>query len=112
PQVGLAARGTPAAVRPAASASLPRLRGVDGGLPGAQQVAAPQLGDVRVAEAAAAQFGGDVRGFGRVHPAGQSAATVEVGGDADVVDAGDLDHVHDVVHVLGHRGQRVLALDR
>src|SRR5690606_6228744 len=79
--------------------------------PDAQQVAAPDLGDVGVAEAALAQLGGDVAGLGGVHPAGDAATAVEVGGDADVVDAGDLGDVLDVVDVLLDGGQRVFLLD-
>ena len=79
--------------------------------PHAQQVAAPQLGDVRVAEAGLAQRGGDVAGFAGVLPAGDAAAAVEVGGDADVVDAGHLHHVADLLDVVVERRQRILLLD-
>src|SRR5690606_13531688 len=84
---------------------------VDDLLPDPQQVAAPDLRDVFVAVAALAQLGGDVAGFGGVHPAGDAATAIEVGGDADVVDAGDLRDVLDVVDVFLHRGQRVFLLD-
>src|SRR5690242_19838455 len=67
--------------------------------PHAQQVAAPDLGDVGVAEAGAVQRGGHVARLAGVLPAGDAAAAVEVRGDADVVDAGDVGDVADLLDV-------------
>src|SRR5215469_3651362 len=53
--------------------------------PHAQQVAAPDLGDVLVAEAGASQRSGEVARLRRVVPAGEAATTVEVRSDAHVI---------------------------
>src|SRR5690348_1247979 len=65
--------------------------------PHAQQVAAPDLGDVLVAEAGASQSGGEIARLRRIVPAGKAATAVEIRSDTHVVDAGDVD---DVLHVL------------
>src|SRR5579885_3358834 len=76
--------------------------------PYAQQVAAPDLGDIGVAETRAAQRGGDIARLRRIHPAGDAAAPVEIGSNADVVDAGDFRDVFDVRDQIVDRGERIL----
>ncbi len=56
-------------------------------VPDPQEIAAPEFGDVGLAVAAADQFGGDVACLADILPAVQAAAIVEVGADADVIDA-------------------------
>lgn len=56
-------------------------------VPDPQEIAAPELGNVGLAVAAADQLCGDVACLAHVFPAVQAAAVVEVGADADVVDA-------------------------
>ena len=80
---------------------------VDHRLPGAQQVAAEDLADVGFAVAALAQACADVAGLRGIHPAGDAAATIEIRGDAHVVDAGDPGDVVDVVEVFVESGERM-----
>ena len=79
--------------------------------PDAEQIAAPDLLDVGFAVAALDEFAGDVAAFGGVVPASNAAAAVEVGADADVVDAGDLDDVLDVIYVVADVGRRVALVE-
>src|SRR5690606_34111644 len=72
----------------------------------AQQVAAPQLLDLLLGVAAADELERDVEGLGRVAPAVDAAAAIEVGADADVVDADELDRVVDVVDEVLDGGLR------
>ncbi|MNH27942.1 hypothetical protein D3C79_880710 [compost metagenome] len=69
-------------------------------LPGAQEIARPELCNVRFAVAAGQQFGGDVANFADVLPALQAATIVEVRGDADVVDTHLFHGVVDGVDIL------------
>ena len=50
--------------------------------------------------AAAEEFESDVAALGAVHPASDAAAVVEIGGDADVIDAEAADGVVDGIEVL------------
>src|SRR4051812_11864037 len=69
-----------------------------------QQVAAPQLGNLRLGVAAADQFERDVERLVGAVPAVDAAAAVEVGRNADVIDADQLDRVVDVIdEVLDRR---------
>src|SRR5690606_6182981 len=79
--------------------------------PDPQQVAAPELGDLRFAEPTPTQSFRYIRGLRGVVPPGNAAATIEVGGQSDVVDAGDLDGVLDVIQVIVQVGYRELLLD-
>src|SRR5262249_23347513 len=74
--------------------------------PDAQEIAAPQLSDVALGVPAAQQFGGDVRGFTLVLPSRHAAAVIEIGSDADVIDADALHSVCDGIHQLGDRSGR------
>ena len=96
-------RGVQSAGRTSARRSL-------GGSHDAHEVAAPDPGDVGIAEAPTAQRGGDVAGLGGIHPAGHAARAIEVGGDADVVNADHADQVLNMVHEVFDRRQRVLPL--
>ena len=53
----------------------------------AQQIATPEFFDLLFGVAAADELQSYVEGFAGVVPTDDSATTVEVGGDADVVDA-------------------------
>ena len=68
-----------------------------------QQVAAPEFFDLLFGVAAADEFQSDVEGFAGVVPADDSAAAVEVGRDADVVDADELYGIVDVVDEVFER---------
>src|SRR5688572_2744338 len=65
--------------------------------PHTQQVAAPQPGNLRLGIAAAHQLQCHVEGFRRAVPAGDAATAVEIGRDADMVDADQLHGIVDVV---------------
>src|SRR5690606_4196935 len=79
--------------------------------PHAQQVAAPELGALLLGGAAADPLERDVERLARVAPAGDAAAAVEVGADADVVDADQLHRVIDVVDEVADRRARPARLD-
>ena len=79
--------------------------------PDAQQIAAPDLGDVLAAVAARCELGRDVGRLGRVGPARDAAAAVEVGADADVVDADQLDGVVDVIDEVRDGRRRPARFD-
>src|SRR6267378_5669443 len=70
--------------------------------PDAQQIAAPDLGDLLLGVAAAHQFERDVERVGRAVPAVDAAAAVEVRRDADVIDPDELHGVVDVIDVVLH----------
>ena len=72
-----------------------------------QQIAAPEFFDLRFGVAAADQLDGHIEGFAGVVPADDAAAAVEVGRDADMVDADQLDGVVDVVDEVFQVGGRV-----
>ena len=72
--------------------------------PDAEEVAAPELADLFFGVASAHQFESYVEGFGGAVPAVDAAATVEVGRDADVVDADEFHGVVDVVDEVVHVG--------
>ena len=73
-----------------------------------QDVAARELGEVLVAPAAPDELGEEPRVAGHVlEPLGPGVVAVVVAAEADVIDAGDLAHVVDVV---GHLGDRDLDL--
>src|SRR6266853_1592947 len=79
----------------------PRLQGFRSLLhlsPDAQEVAAPQLGDVAFRVSAAQQFSGHVLTLAFVVPPQNAAAMIEVGRDADVVDADLLYGVSNRIH--------------
>ena len=65
--------------------------------PHAQQVAAPDLADLLLGVAATHELERDVERLRRAVPAVDAAAAVEVGRDADVIDADLLDEVVDVI---------------
>ena len=69
----------------------------------AQEIAAPERGDLLPIVAAPQQFGRDVRALRGVAPAGEPAAAVKIRGDADMLDA---DPPHRVVDVVGEVGDR------
>ena len=72
-----------------------------------QQIAAPEFFDLFFAVAAADQFDGDVKRFAGVVPAFDTAAAVEVGCNADVIDADQFHNVVDVVDEVFNRCRRV-----
>src|SRR5947209_7489450 len=78
------------------------MRGLLGDAQQTQEIAAPELGDLGGAVAAADQLGGEVRAVGGVVPAGEAAAAVEIRADADMAEADAADGVVDVVDVVGH----------
>src|SRR4051812_50025041 len=69
-----------------------------------QQVAAPQLGNLRLGVAAADEFERDVERFVGAAPSLHAAAAVEVGRDAHVIDADQLHRVVDMVDEVLDRG--------
>src|SRR3954464_2770934 len=79
--------------------------------PHAQQIAAPDLLDLLRTESALAQTLRQVVRFRGVEPASDAAATIEIRSQADVIDAGDVDHVADVIEIIVERGQWELLLD-
>ena len=80
--------------------------------PDAEQIAAPDLADIPLAVAARFELGRHVRRFGRIGPARDAAAAVEVGADADVVDADQLDRVIDVIDEVCDGRRRPTGRDR
>ena len=66
--------------------------------PDAQEIAAPEFGNLRFGIAVAQEFGSNVLRLAFVVPAGNAATVVEVGRDADMVDADSLDCVIDGVY--------------
>ena len=80
--------------------------------PHAQQVAAPELRDLRVREAAAAQARRDVARLARIVPALDPAAAVEVRSESDVIDARHVHGVLDVIQIVIERRQRELTSSR
>src|SRR6188472_1596607 len=92
----------------------PLLAGLDPGrdfldlAPDAKQIAAPDLRDLLFGVAPSHQFERHVEGFVGAVPAVDAAAAVEVRGDADVIDADQLDDIVDVVdEVLDGRARRL-----
>jgi len=69
-----------------------------------QQVPAPQPGDVVLAVTASHQLNRDVRRVSGAVPTFDAASAVEVGRNADVVDADQFDRVVDVIDKLLHPG--------
>src|SRR6185312_2237972 len=78
--------------------------------PDTQEIAAPDLCHLLVREATPLQARRNVARFARVVPADDAAAAVEVRGDADVIDAGYLDGVLNVVQVVLQRRERELLV--
>ena len=72
-----------------------------------QQVAAPEFFYLLFSIAAADELQSHVEGFAGVVPADDAAAAVEVGGDADVVDADELHGIIDMVDEVFDRGGRI-----
>src|SRR5690606_35527869 len=97
-----------AVIEPHRAAGLAEVGGL---LPDAQQVAAPQLRDLRVVETTSTQAGGDVGGLGSVHPPGDATSAVEVRRNPDVVEPRNIHHVLDVVQIVFQRGDRLLLLN-
>src|SRR3990167_9573752 len=67
----------------------------------AQQIAAPELHDLFLRIAAAHEFRRDIGGLARMRPALDAAAALEVGGDADMIDA---DEPHRIADMVGKDG--------
>src|SRR5690606_17429980 len=79
----------------------------------AEEVSAPDFGDVFFGITAFEKSAGDVGEFAGVVAAPDSAAAVEIRADADVVDSDDFHDVVDVVHDVVEGGEvgRELAVD-
>src|SRR5262249_5598825 len=83
-------------------------------LPHAQQVSAPEFGDVFFRVAAAHELERDIERFSRTVPALNAAAAVEVGRNADVIDTSQLHSVGAVMDEIlqgGARRGRVFCVD-
>src|SRR5262245_61703586 len=72
-----------------------------------QQVAAPDFLDLSFGITAAEKLQSDVEGFAGVIPADDAAAAVEIGRDADMVDANELHGMIDVIDEVFDRGGRI-----
>ncbi len=84
---------------------------IDDLLPNTQKIATPQLFDVDRAEAGTAQRLGDVAGLRGIHPAGDATATIEIGGEADMIDTRHGHHVADMGDEIVEIGKRIRPFD-
>src|SRR5207302_7735595 len=74
--------------------------------PYAQEVSAPQFGNILLGVTPAEQFGGHILALSFILPAHHASPMIEVRGDADVIDADLLDRVLNRIDKLGDRGRR------
>jgi hypothetical protein len=73
----------------------------------AEQVAAPEFFDLLFGITVADKLQSHVEGFAGVVPADDAAAAVEIGRNADVVDANELHGLIDVIDEVFDRGGRI-----
>ncbi len=73
-------------------------------LPDAQEIAAPELGDIRFGVTALDQLGGHVANLADIVEAFYAAAIIEIRADADMVDTDLSDRVIDGVDEILDRG--------
>ena len=72
----------------------------------ADEITAPEFGDVLRRVAAFKEFARDVRAFAHIGIPTDSAAVIEVGAETDVVDANQTDGVVDGIEPVDQRGER------
>src|SRR6202035_5130304 len=74
--------------------------------PYAQEVAAPQFGNIPLRVMPAEQFGGHVLALSFILPAHYASPVIEIRGDADVIDSDLLDCIVNRIDKLSDRGRR------
>src|SRR5580700_5183096 len=85
---------------------LQRLTNVLSLCPYAQEVTAPQFGNIPLRVMPAKQFGGHILALTFILPAHYASPMIEIGGDADVIDSDLLDGIVNRIDKLSNRGRR------
>src|SRR5437879_13020156 len=88
------------------TAGLQGLTGVLSLGPYAQEVSAPQFGNILLGGTPAEQFGVHILALSFILPAHHASPMIDVRGDADVIDADPLDRVLNRIDKLGATGRR------